>query len=40
MKNKGNFILNEAINLVIKDYKQFLITKDLKYLNTLKIKLF
>ena len=40
VKNKGNFILNEAIDLAIKDYKQFLITKDLKYLNTLKIKLY
>jgi CRISPR-associated protein Cas1 len=40
VKNKGNFTLNEAIDLAIKDYKQFLITKDSKYLNTFKIKLF
>jgi len=40
IKNKGNFILNDAIDLAIKDYKQFLITKDLKYLNAFKIKLF
>ena len=40
VKNKGNFVLNDAINLAIKDYKQFLITKDLKYLNTFKLKLF
>lgn len=40
IKNKGNFIVDDAIKLAIKDYKQFLITKDFKYLNTLKIKLF
>ena len=40
VKNKGNFILNDAMDLAIKDYKQFLITKDLKYLNAFKIKLF
>jgi CRISPR-associated protein Cas1 len=40
VKNKGYYILNDAIQLAIKDYKQFLITKDLKFLKTFKITLY
>ena len=40
VKNKGSFNLNDAIMMAIKDYKNFLITKELKFLNKFKTQLY